>query len=297
MLLSTSRTVRRDMRDWIVTNEGDRWSVKLDVRDLERGDIWTLLFVVGPLLLLGGFAWIFTVGFGLLGPCLFLVPCMELRPPSWRIRVLVNFALLCVVWSSRQPVANAGAVLSLLDGPTGCDPAFCIVWFRFRLLRRYVAYRPEEVAGVCRMNHSASEGCPGHGPAHLRVESAAEVGFPWDSEVLGWERLGLPALSTLAGPIQHFRAAILEAWRHMVSSALCARKGFRWGTVLDFSGTMQLLNSGHVRERDKGSAQRCSCWWSLEWVSAGEGEGQRVSCRFCGGDDNDGHLFWDCRVS
>ena len=29
-----------------------------------------------------------------------------------------------VVWSRRQPLASVGAVLSLLDGPTGCDPAF-----------------------------------------------------------------------------------------------------------------------------------------------------------------------------
>ena len=44
-----------------------------------------------------------------------------------------------VVWSRRQPLACDGAVLSLLDGPAGCDPAFCVVWFRFRLLRRYLA--------------------------------------------------------------------------------------------------------------------------------------------------------------
>ena len=44
-----------------------------------------------------------------------------------------------VVWSRRQPLASIGAVLSLLDGPTGCVPAFCVVWFRFRLLRRYLA--------------------------------------------------------------------------------------------------------------------------------------------------------------
>ena len=29
-----------------------------------------------------------------------------------------------VVWSRRQPLANVGAVLNFLDGPTGCDPAF-----------------------------------------------------------------------------------------------------------------------------------------------------------------------------
>ena len=34
MLVSTSRAVRSDMRRWVVTDEGDCWSVKLDVRDL-----------------------------------------------------------------------------------------------------------------------------------------------------------------------------------------------------------------------------------------------------------------------
>ena len=52
------------------------------------------------------------------------------------------------VWSCRQPLAGIGAVLSLLDGPAGCDPAFCVVWFRFRLLRRYLALWPAEVGRV-----------------------------------------------------------------------------------------------------------------------------------------------------
>ena len=34
VLTSTSRAVRNDMRGWVVTDEGDRWSVKVDVRDL-----------------------------------------------------------------------------------------------------------------------------------------------------------------------------------------------------------------------------------------------------------------------
>ena len=34
VIMSTSRTVRDDMRGWIVTDEGDKRSVKLDVRDL-----------------------------------------------------------------------------------------------------------------------------------------------------------------------------------------------------------------------------------------------------------------------
>ena len=58
-------------------------------------------------------------------------------------------AAFCKVsWSGRQPLAHVGAVLSLLDGPVGCDPAFCVVWFRFRQMRRYLAFRPEEIPRV-----------------------------------------------------------------------------------------------------------------------------------------------------
>ena len=34
VLLSTSREVRKDMKDWVLSQDGDRWSVKFDVRDL-----------------------------------------------------------------------------------------------------------------------------------------------------------------------------------------------------------------------------------------------------------------------
>ena len=58
-------------------------------------------------------------------------------------------------------------------------------------------------------------------------------------------------LSHLAGPIQHFRSAILDAWRNTVAVDLCGRKGFRGGPLLDIHGSLQLLDSSHVRERDK----------------------------------------------
>ena len=58
-------------------------------------------------------------------------------------------------------------------------------------------------------------------------------------------------MSILAGPIQHFQSAVVEGWRGKVSTDLCARKGFRGGPWLDIDGTLQLLNSDHVRERDK----------------------------------------------
>ena len=68
---------------------------------------------------------------------------------------------------------------------------------------------------------------------------------------LAWIRPGLPLLSNLAGPIQQFQAAILDAWRNEVAADLCCRQGFRGGPLLDVHGSLQLLHSSHVRERDK----------------------------------------------
>ena len=156
-----------------------------------------------------------------------------------------------VVWSRRQPLASVGAVLGLLDGPTECDPAFCVVWFRFRLLRRYLALWPAEVGRVYRLLEMFGRGCPGHGPVHFLSASATEIGFQWDPHALPWIRPGPPLLSSLAGPVQHFRAAFLDVWRNKVAADLCGRKGFRGGPLLDIHGSLQLLNSSHVRERDK----------------------------------------------
>ena len=114
-----------------------------------------------------------------------------------------------VVWCRRQPLACIGAVLSLLDGPIGCDPAFCVVWFRFRMLRRYLALWPSEVGRVYRLLEMATEGCPGHGPVHLLVASACAVGFQWDLLRVGWSRPGLLVLGNLACPVQHFKLLFL----------------------------------------------------------------------------------------
>ena len=153
-----------------------------------------------------------------------------------------------VVWSRCQPLASAGAVLSLL---TGCDPAFCVVWFRFRLFRRYLALGPKEVRRVYHLLGMVSEDSPGHGPVHLLSVSAAKIGFKSDPVALSWSRPGSPLLGNLAGPTQHLKAAILDAWRNKVAADLCVRKGFRGGPLLDVHGSLQLLDSSHVRERDK----------------------------------------------
>ena len=196
-----------------------------------------------------------------------------------------------VVWSRRQPFANVGAVLSLLDGPLVVILLFVQFWFKFRLLRRYLALWPSEVGRIYRLLDMVGGGCPGHGPIHLLSASAADVGFQWDPHALAWIRPGLPLLSNLAGPIQHFRAALLDAWRKKVTTDLCRRQGFRGGPLLDFHGSLQLLNSSHVRERDKALLRTILVGGVWNGFLLGRVRGQTVPCRFCGAPDHDGHLF------
>ena len=61
----------------------------------------------------------------------------------------------------------------------------------------------------------------------------------------------MPQLSNLAGPVLHFRTAILDAWRGKVTADLCSRESFQGGPLLGIFGSLQLLNSAHVREKDK----------------------------------------------
>ena len=138
------------------------------------------------------------------------------------------------------------------------------------------------------------EGCPGHGPIHLLSASAAEIGFQWDPHALAWIRPGLPLLSNLAGPIQHFRAALLDAWRNKVAADLCGRKGFRGGPLQHVHGSLQLLNSSHVRERDEALLRSIMVGGVWNGFLLGRVERQPVPCRFCGAPDNDGHFFWEC---
>ena len=176
VIMSTSRAVR---------SEEDRWSVKLDVRDLGghldstfRG--WSATLATWVRLVTARLVLIFALPLDVHGR-LRIVRSMFIPGPLHGIEASflaeaglckLQAAVVRVVWFRRQSLANPGAVLSLLDGPTGCDPAFCVVWFRFRMLRRFLAYRPGEVARVYRLLEHVAAGCPGHDPAHLLVESA-----------------------------------------------------------------------------------------------------------------------------
>ena len=281
VLLSTSREARKDMKGWVLSQDGDRWSVKFDVRDLGghldttfRG--WSSTLAAGVRLVISRLTLVFILSLDFhcrvrvvrsmyLPAALHGIEASLLASESLR---RLRSAVRRVVWSRRQPLASNGAVLSLLDGPTGCDPAFCVVWFRFRLLRRYLALWPAEVGRVYRLLALVHEGCPGHGPVHLLSASAAEIGFHWDPHSLAWVRPGLPLLSNLAGPIQHFEAALLDAWRNKVSADLCGRKGFRGGLLLDIHGSLQLLNSSHDHERDKALLRTIVVGWCLEWFAS-----------------------------
>ena len=113
-------------------------------------------------------------------------------------------AFVRACWSSKFTLAHSGTVLGMLDGPECVDPGTCIVWFRFHMMRRYLAYRPLEADRIARLLEMISNGAPGHGPLHLLVNSAAGLGFRWCSEGFCWFRPGLPRLPMVAGPYQHF---------------------------------------------------------------------------------------------
>ena len=101
-------------------------------------------------------------------------------------------------------------------------------------------------------------------------------------------------LDSGAGPVQHFRAAIQDAWQNKAAADLCGRKGFRGGPLLDIRGSLQLLNSSHVRDRDKGLLRCILVGGAWNGFLLSKVKGQPVPCRFCGAPENDGHLFWEC---
>ena len=295
------------MKDWALSQEGDKWSVKFDVRDLGghldttfRGWSSTLAarvrLVISRLVLIFALPLDFHGRVGVVRSMYLPAALLGIEASllaSDSLRKLPS-SIHRVVWSRRQPLACVGAVLSLLDGPTGCEPAFCVVWYRFRLLRRYLSLWPTEVGRGYRLLEMVGEGGPGHGPIHLFSASAAEIGFWWDPLALAWSRPGLPLLCNLAGPLQHFKDALLDAWRNKVAADLCGREGFRGGPLLDAHGSLQLLTSSHVGERDKALLQSVMVGGVWNGFLLGRVRSQVVPCRFCGAPDGDGHLFWEC---
>ena len=89
------------------------------------------------------------------------------------------------------------------------------------------------------------------------------------------------------GLVSHFKAAILDAWRCKVSVDLCGRQGFRGGPLLDIHGSLQLLNSSHVMERDKALLRSNMVGGVWNGFLLRRVRGHDVPCRFCGAPDGD----------
>ena len=62
-------------------------------------------------------------------------------------------ACASVVLSKHMPLAHTGTILRLLDGPEDCDPGYCIVWCRFRMMRPFWAHCPTDVLRIVRLLH------------------------------------------------------------------------------------------------------------------------------------------------
>ena len=299
LFFSTSKAVRKVVKDWVLSQEGDKWSVKFDVRDLgghldttSRGWSATLAsrvrLVIARLVVIFALRWIFMVGFGMSGLCVYRLLCTVLKHLCSPLIVCASFARLFTGWSGVvvSPwlvLVTYSALWVYLQGVTllfvwsGLVFACCVGIWLCGLLRLVVL--------IVFMRWLVREALV------FLSASAAEIGFRWDPLALGWSRLGLTLLCNLAGPVQHFKAAILDAWRNWVSADLCDREGLRCGPLLDVHGSSQLLNSSHVSETDQALLR------SVMVCGVGNGfllsrvRGQLVPCRFCGAPDNDGHLF------
>ena len=270
VLMSTSRVVRKDMKDWVLSQGSVQWTVKLDVRDL-GGHLnttlrrWSATLATRVLLVISRLVLVFILPLEFSGRIrvartMFIPGAVHGIEASLLAAGSLRELRSCmprVVWSRRQPLTNVGAVLGLLDGPQGCDPSYCIVWFPFRTIREYLACRPGEVGRVYRLLDMATEGCPGHGSIHLLASSAADIGFRWDPHAISGDGPGLPDLSNLASPTQHFRSAVLSAWQDKVAADLCVLGvGFGAGHFLMFqegcsSSTLAMFG----RE-----IRHCLCW-------------------------------------
>ena len=122
VLSSTSRVVRKHMKDWVLSCEGDQWSVKFDVRDLGghldttfRG--WSSTLAARVRLVISRLVLIFVLPLDFHGrvrvvrsmylpAALHGIEASLLASDSLR---KLRSAVRRVVWSRRQPFATVGA--------------------------------------------------------------------------------------------------------------------------------------------------------------------------------------------
>ena len=178
VLLSTSGAARRRMRAWRKENEGCFWAVELDVRDLGGHLDVTLRAVAGTL---SGRVKTATTQINVVGALLIGMACSNHLPRGFMVaKVLPCQSVHLVAFMTNTP-----ALLSLQDGPCGIAfDSFDDILHTGRMKERI--FRPLDFASTV---------SPGHGPIHLLVESAPEIGLYWDSDQAGWIRPGLLEIS------------------------------------------------------------------------------------------------------
>ena len=259
VLLSTSKSVRKAMKLWdMLLGMVASGRFSLDVRDLGghldftrracagtlskrvgEGHGWSLL----PLVL---YLWGFMLSWGWFVVCICLLASMLLRPPMSPPRPLVLFGLpLCVQFGLLKCLLPTQlAILNLLDGPVGIDPAFsCYLGQVSHDVHRYLAYCPSEdtrdFSDVGSYFSGFSGSWSGSSPSYLCCRTGFCLG--WGGARLGIGFLFHP-LRMITEPIQHFYSSILDAWRFSVFAELSERKGFRCVEFADFQGSLQLLD-------------------------------------------------------
>ena len=156
VLLCTSKAARRRMTAWRNMNEGCFGAVKLDVRDSGGHLDVTLQAVAGTLNsrvqiattqvpAVGALSLGFQRMLGMVRSKYLPGGLHGCEDAAISVSALGSFrsAVARAVWSKKLSMTNTPALLSLLDAPSGSDPAFSIIWSRFRQLRRYLSHRPD----------------------------------------------------------------------------------------------------------------------------------------------------------
>ena len=252
------------MKEWVLSQEMDKWSVKFDVRDLGRHlDTtfrgWSSTSAAGVRLVISRLVLIFALPLDFHGRIrvvrsMFLPAALHgieaslLASDSLR---KLRSSIRRFVWSRRQLLAGVGAVFSLLDGLAVCDPSFCVVWFRFRLLRRYLALWPRRLVGFIVFWRWWVR------VALVMVLSIFSLQVLLRLVLGGilmlWLGLGLvyPCLAIWLALFSISNMLFLMLGETRLLLIFAVGNVFRGGPLLDVHGSLQLLDSFHVRERDK----------------------------------------------